>query len=201
MFVKESAANVTTANKISICRILLVPLFIVEVLYYVDSGNEVWRLVALLAFALAAISDAVDGYLARRYNQHSELGRILDPLADKFLLVSGIVLLSLKNDPYLQRIPLWLTATILSRDVLLVVGLVVIQITCGKVTVRPVMIGKAATVLQMVCVLWVLLKWSPQALLGIALAAAICTGLSGIIYLFDGIRQLSASPSSSATPR
>jgi cardiolipin synthase len=200
VFVKESAANVTTANKISICRILLVPLFIVEVLYYVDSGNEVWRLVALLAFALAAISDAVDGYLARRYNQHSELGRILDPLADKFLLVSGIVLLSLKNDPYLQRIPLWLTATILSRDVLLVVGLVVIQITCGKVTVRPVMIGKAATVLQMVCVLWVLLKWPPQALFGIALAAAICTGLSGIIYLFDGIRQLSASPSSSATP-
>jgi cardiolipin synthase len=201
VFVKESAPNVTTANKISICRILLVPLFIVEVLYYVDSGNEVWRLVALLAFALAAISDAVDGYLARRYNQHSELGRILDPLADKFLLVSGIVLLSLKNDPYLQRIPLWLTATILSRDVLLVVGLVVIQITCGKVTVRPVMIGKAATVLQMVCVLWVLLKWPPQALLGIALAAAICTGLSGIIYLFEGIRQLSASPSSSATPR
>jgi len=190
----------TTANKITISRIFLVPLFIIEVLYYVDSGNELCRFLALLCFAIAAITDGVDGYLARRYNQHSELGRILDPLADKLLLVSGVVLLSLKNDPYLQRIPLWLTATILSRDVLLVVGMIVIQITCGKVTVRPVMIGKVATVLQMISVLWVLLKWPPQALFAIALATAACTGLSGIIYVFDGIRQLNASPSSSATP-
>jgi cardiolipin synthase len=189
----------TTANKITICRILLVPLFIVGVLYYTDSGNEVYRLIALLAFAVAAISDAVDGYLARRYNQHSELGRILDPLADKILLISGVVLLSMKNDPYLQRIPMWLTTTIISRDVLLILGLIVIHHACGKAVVRPVMIGKIATVLQMICVLWALLKWPPAALFGIALAAAICTGLSGIIYVFDGVRQLSASPSSSAS--
>jgi len=189
----------TTANKITICRILLVPLFIVGVLYYTDTGNEVYRLVALLAFAVAAISDAVDGYLARRYNQHSELGRVLDPLADKILLISGVVLLSLKNDPWLQRIPMWLTTTIISRDVLLILGLIVIHHACGKVIVRPIMIGKIATVLQMVCVLWALLKWPPGALFGIALAAAICTGLSGIIYVFDGVRQLSASPSSSAS--
>jgi len=189
----------TTANKITICRILLVPLFIIEVLNYVDRGNEVHRLIALLSFALAALSDAIDGYLARRYNQHSELGRVLDPLADKILLVSGVVLLSLKNDPYLQRIPMWLTATILSRDVLLVLGLVVIHHACGKVVVRPVMLGKIATVLQMICVLWALLKWPANALLPLSVAAAVFTGVSGIIYVIDGIRQLSASPSSSAT--
>lgn len=190
---------VTTANKITICRIFLVPIFIVEVLYYTDNGNEIHRLVALLLFAIASISDGIDGYLARRYNQHSELGRILDPLADKVLLIAGIVLLSLKNDPYLARIPMWLTATILSRDVLLVLGLAVIYYTCGKVTVRPVIIGKVATVLQMICVIWILLKWPNGAIFGIALAAAICTGVSGILYIFDGVRQLSASPSSSAT--
>src|SRR3954471_11565273 len=133
----------TTANKITICRILLVPLFVVEVLYYTDNGNEVYRLVALLVFGLASLSDAIDGYLARRYNQHSELGRILDPLADKLLLIAGIVLLSLKNQPYLDRIPIWLTVTILSRDALLILGMLLIYYTCGKVNVRPILIGKA----------------------------------------------------------
>jgi len=190
----------TTANKVTIVRILLVPFFIVLVLYYVQGGGEVFRLAAVLTFALATLSDGVDGYIARRYRQHSELGRILDPLADKLLLVSGIVLLSLKNEPYLDRIPMWLTATILSRDVLLLIGLVVIHYICGRIKVRPVLIGKAATVLQMTCILWGLLKWNANWLLGWAIGAAVCTGVSGMIYVFEGVRQLSASPSSSPAP-
>src|ERR1039457_7517652 len=90
----------TTANKITIFRILLIPFFVVEVLYCMKSGNEVHRLSAILIFATAAICDGVDGYIARRYNQKSELGAILDPLADKLLLVSGIVLLSFDRSPY-----------------------------------------------------------------------------------------------------
>jgi len=189
----------TTANKVTILRILLVPFFIVQVLYYVDTGNETYRWLAIVSFAIASISDGVDGYISRRYNQHSELGKILDPLADKLLLVSGVVLLSLKNEPHLNRIPMWLTATILSRDALLILGLVIIQQVCGKVRVRPVMVGKVATVLQMACVLWSLLKLPLHLLFPLAIAAAACTGISGIIYVFDGMRQLSASPSSSAT--
>jgi cardiolipin synthase (CMP-forming) len=191
----------TTANKITIFRILLVPLFIVQVLYYADTGKEVYRLVAILSFALASISDGIDGYIARHYNQHSELGKILDPLADKMLLISGVVLLSLKNEPYLHRIPLWLAVTILSRDVLVLIGLVVIQQVCGKITVRPVLVGKAATVLQMACVLWGLLKWDADWLFIWALCAAVCTGISGLIYVVEGIRQLSASPASSPAPK
>lgn len=187
----------TTANKITIARILLVPLFVVQVLYYTQTGNEVYRLLALLCFAVAAISDGIDGYLARHYNQHSELGRVLDPLADKMLLVAGVVLLTMKNEPYLERIPMWLTATIVSRDVILIVGMVIIHYICGKVRVRPVILGKVATVLQMSCVLWVLLQWSESFLFYLALAAAVCTGASGIWYVLDGVRQLSASPSSS----
>lgn len=188
---------VTTANKITIVRVLLVPFFIVQVLYYVNTGNEWYRLSAVLCFAIAAISDGVDGYIARRYNQISELGKILDPLADKLLLVSGIVLLSLKNEPYLERIPLWLTVTILSRDALLILGLVVIHYVSGKFAVRPIMIGKIATVLQMITVLWALLKFPLNWLFVLAVAAAACTAISGIIYILEGVRQLSASPSSS----
>lgn len=192
----------TTANKITILRILLIPFFVVEVLYYVKTGNEAHRAVALLTFAVAAICDGVDGYIARHYNQWSELGTILDPLADKLLLVSAVVLLSFDNAPHLGQIPLWLTGTIIGRDMLLLIGLIVIQITVGRVKVRPHFLGKIATVLQMVSVLWILLGWDAgwgaQWTFGWTLSAGVCTGISGLLYVWDGVRQLSASPSSSA---
>ena len=68
----------TTANKITILRILLIPFFVVEVLYYGKTGNELHWLLAILCFAVAAICDGVDGYIARRFNQQSRLGQILD---------------------------------------------------------------------------------------------------------------------------
>ncbi len=187
----------TTANKITILRILLTPFFVVEALYYVTTGNEVYRLMAILSFAVAAICDGVDGYVARRYNQRSELGAILDPLADKLLLVSGIVLLSF-NWRYLDSIPLWLTCTIIGRDVLILTGVIVIQITIGKLSVKPRVFGKIATVLQMITVIWILLKWDSKWLQRCALAAAIFTGASGLLYVWDGVRQLSAHPASNA---
>lgn len=191
----------TTANKITIFRILLVPFFIVEVLSYVDDGEELHRFLAIAAFLLASVCDGVDGYIARRYNQRSELGAILDPLADKLLVVAGIVLLSLHHEQYLPHLPLWLTATVISRDVLLLIGLVVVHYACGKVTVKPHLIGKVATVLQMVTVCWALLKLPAGWLHWFALGAAVCTGGSGVIYIFYGVRQLSASPASSPAPK
>jgi len=191
----------TTANKITILRILLVPFFITQVIYYVQEGLEYHRLLALLSFALAAVSDGIDGYIARRYDQRSELGALLDPLADKLLLVSGIVLLSLDNEPFLPRIPLWLTATILSRDVLLLIGLAVIYYACGKVAIQPVLMGKIATVLQMTCVVWGLLKWDAGWLMIWSVGAVIFTGASGIIYVYRGVRQLSTSPTSAPSPK
>jgi cardiolipin synthase (CMP-forming) len=187
----------TTANKITILRILLVPFFVVETLYYTKEGQEIYRVLALVSFAVAAICDGVDGYVARRYNQRSELGAVLDPLADKLLLVSGIVVLSFDHSPYLQTIPLWLTGTIIGRDILLLIGLLVIQMVVGKITVRPRMVGKIATVLQMVVVLWILLQWGQKWLRVWIWGTAIFTGISGLLYVWDGSRQLSAHPSSS----
>ena len=113
----------TTANKITILRILLIPFFVVEVLYYVKAGDELHRLLAILSCAVAAICDGVDGYIARRYNQRSELGAILDPLADKLLLVSGIVVLTFDRRPYLESVPLWLTGTVIGRDLIILIGM------------------------------------------------------------------------------
>ena len=197
-------AAMTTANKITILRILLIPFFVVEILYYVETGNELHRLVALLAFAVAAILDGVDGYVARRYKQWSELGTVLDPLADKLLLVSGIVVLSFDHAPRLGQIPLWLTGTIIGRDLLLGIGVVIIRLVVGKITVQPRITGKIATVLQMALVLWILLKWSgPHAewLKIISLGAGLFTGASGLFYVWDGTKQLGSHPASSPTQK
>lgn len=188
----------TTANKITILRILLVPFFIVQVLYYVNGSGDLHRILSLIAFAAAAISDGIDGYIARRYNQRSELGAILDPLADKLLLVSGIVLLSCHHAEYLTQLPLSLAATVISRDALLLIGLVVIRYIGGQVIVRPHITGKIATVLQMGCVLWVLMKFDEGWLRLWAAGATCFTGISGAIYVIAGVHQLSRSPASSA---
>jgi CDP-diacylglycerol--glycerol-3-phosphate 3-phosphatidyltransferase len=194
---------VTTANKITILRILLIPFFVVELIYYIETGNEIHRLVAILSFAIAAVLDGVDGFIARHYNQKSELGAILDPLADKLLLVSGIVTLSFNHGSFLGQIPLWLTGTIIGRDVLILIGMVVIQLTVGKVAVQPRIIGKCATVLQMVVVIWILLKWdqhfNPLWVKYLMAGAAICTGASGLLYVWDGVKQLGSHPASSPT--
>jgi cardiolipin synthase (CMP-forming) len=195
--------GMTTANKITILRMLLIPFFVVETLYYVENGNEIHRLLAILSFAVTAILDGVDGYIARRYNQRSELGAVLDPLADKLLLISGVVLLSFDHSPRLGQIPLWLTGVIIGRDLLLLIGFAVIRLTVGKVIVRPRAIGKLATVFQMVAVLWILLEWDRDLNLrwfkAWKLGAGVCTGLSGLLYVWDGVKQLGQHPASLAS--
>ncbi len=189
----------TTANKVSIFRILLVPFFIVQLIYYVETGRIVHWLLGLVSFVVAALSDALDGYLARRYHQHSELGAVLDPLGDKLLLVVALLFLSQNNAPYFSQIPLWMVVTVLSRDLMVVLGMAIIYFVCGHFSGRPHWSGKAGTVLQMVTVAWTLLKGDEGWLFYMALSAALFTGLSGVIYLREGVHQLSASPSSTPT--
>jgi CDP-diacylglycerol--glycerol-3-phosphate 3-phosphatidyltransferase len=191
----------TTANKVTICRILLVPFFVMAVIYYVKTGVEFYRWLAISCFGVAAVSDAVDGFIARHFNQWSELGMMLDPLADKLLLVSAIILLSLHNEPHLSGIPIWLTVTILSRDVILIIGFVLIHFVAGGMPVKPHLTSKVATVLQMAAVLWTLFKLDAQWHHILCITTGVFTGLSGLIHLFQGMRVLAKHPASSATPK
>ena len=155
---------------------------------------------AILSFAVTAILDGVDGYIARHYHQISELGKILDPLADKLLLVSAVVVLSFDHAPRLGQIPLWLTGTIIGRDLVILIGFFVVRLTVGNVTVHPRVTGKIATVFQMVAVVWILLRWdflvSARCLELWVLGAGLFTAASGFLYVWDGMKQLGTHPSS-----
>lgn len=186
--------TMTTANKITIGRILLVPVFISEVIYYAHTGQEGYRWGALAAFALASLGDAADGFVARHYNQRSELGAMLDPLADKLLVISAIILLSLENHGRFTPIPMWFTVTILSRDAILIIGMAVIHYTMGKIKVRPRIVGKIATICQMAFVLWIILGWDARALPWLCAVAGVFTVVSGLLYILDGVSQLNSHP-------
>lgn len=184
-----------TANQVTLFRIALVPVFVALMVGYVRTGTEWLRWLGVLAFAVAAISDAVDGYLARRYDQQSELGAWLDPLADKLLLVSALLLLVWDGGARLPDVPRWLVGAVLCRDVLLALGMVVIYRIRGArgAQVRPRFIGKLATVLLIAVLCWAFLKWDETWLWRGALAAAVCTTVSGLLYLGDWVRLMNRS--------
>ncbi|MDQ2867058.1 MAG: CDP-diacylglycerol--glycerol-3-phosphate 3-phosphatidyltransferase [Verrucomicrobiota bacterium] len=189
----------TTANKITLVRILMIPAFVTMAIYYgqsIERGEPLeWqRLAAILLFLIAAVSDGLDGYVARRYNQRSALGVVLDPIADKGLLLSGIITLSISNwskvDPDYGHFPLWFPVLVISRDIVILVGTGVLYFLNGKVHVRPSWTGKVATVLQMAAIGWVMLQLHKPPLLAVVAAAALFTFISGIVYVLSGIRQL-----------
>ncbi len=183
----------TFATKITIFRILLIPVFIGTAMYYADSvaqgrRDETLRWLTVAVFALAALSDAVDGYVARKMNQRSRLGAILDPLADKLLLVSAILTLTFTTWP--QRFPIWFPLLIISRDLAVMGGTFLIEHFVGHCRIAPHWTGKMATFTQIFAVLWIMLDIrSPDILWPTCLAAGF-SAFSGFYYMAGGIRQM-----------
>ena len=191
----------TTANKITLIRILMIPAFVLMAIYYgasIKRGEPLeWqRYTAIGIFLVAAVSDGLDGYIARRYNQKSALGVILDPIADKGLLLSGIITLSISNwsDVGAQygQFPTWFPVLVISRDAVILIGSAVLHVLNGQVRVQPSWTGKVATFLQMAAIAWVMLQLMFIPLLYVVAAAGLFTFISGIIYVTDGFRQLGA---------
>jgi cardiolipin synthase len=181
----------TLANKITIARILLIPLFVLFAIYYgrsVEQGQpEEWqRWAAVMVFLVAAVTDSLDGWAARRFGQRSRLGAVLDPIADKGLLLTAIITLSLSKWTY--AFPLWFPVLVIGRDAVIVMGCVVLKHLNGDLEVRPSLWGKTATALQMVAIAWVMLQL-PFHLYSVY-AAGLFTLISGIGYLLDGITRL-----------
>jgi cardiolipin synthase len=130
--------NLTTANQLTILRMLLIPAFVIQLVY----GYPGWALVTFLA---AAATDLLDGLIARIAGQKTDLGAWLDPMADKLLLVTMFVMLTLPDIGSPNRLPLWFTVLVISRDVAIVVTVAVINLAVGHRTFRPSIFGKVAT--------------------------------------------------------
>jgi CDP-diacylglycerol--glycerol-3-phosphate 3-phosphatidyltransferase len=192
----------TTANKVTIARILMIPVFVMMAIYYGHDKDPWQRWCAIAVFVIAAASDGVDGYIARHYNQRSRLGVILDPIADKGLLLAGIITLSFSNWAY--EFPIWFPVLVVTRDIVIVGGALALHYLNGTVRVRPSWTGKTATALQMIaialCMLQLNFFQTTLVLGGNAFKvnfldlpvwlAGFFTLISGFGYVADGIAQL-----------
>ena len=184
--------RMTLANKITIARLCLIPIFGIFAWGYgasVVRGRpaERVRVIAAFVFILAAATDGLDGFVARRLNQRSRLGAILDPIADKGLVMTAIVVLALSNPS--ENFPIWFPIAVIGRDAILVTGFLALSKTIGHVQVRPSKIGKTATLLQIAAILWLLLGIKRIGQIYLTALATVFTVASGLGYVVDGIRQ------------
>ncbi|MBP7216704.1 MAG: CDP-alcohol phosphatidyltransferase family protein [Candidatus Omnitrophica bacterium] len=178
------------ANKVSTFRILSVPFFVACLIYY-SPTRDYLRFIALAIFVLGVISDAVDGYIARKGKQVSKAGAVLDPLGDKLLLISAYICLFARQDlPAGIFFPLWLTLIVISRDVIIMLGAMVIFVVKHDINVVPTKWGKFTTTFQMLAVIGVLVQWHFAYVLW--WVAVIFTVVSGIDYIRKGFMTLYA---------
>lgn len=173
----------TIPNAITIVRLFLVPV----VIYALLSGEVGW---ALACFLIAGISDGIDGFIARHFNQRSRLGAYLDPVADKLLLVSVFVVLGLMGE-----LPLWLVMVVVSRDGLIVAAVMLSTVMAHPVVVRPLLVSKANTALQIVLVAVVLSELAFQTSFGalrplLVIGSGALTAASAAAYLVDWLKHM-----------
>lgn len=178
----------TVANQLTLLRMLLIPALVILVIY----GMNGW---ALVVFVAAGVTDALDGLLARWWGQPTTLGALLDPMADKLLLISTFVVLTLPALDLPNRFPVWLTVLVISRDVIIVVTVAVVNFAIGRRTFPPSMLGKVATLIYILTVAVTLLfNWLGRT--SVVVDAAVCAALaitlvSGLHYIVHAARVLS----------
>jgi len=167
-------------NTLTILRILSIPVFVIFLLY--DRF-----FIALLVFIGAGITDGLDGLIARVFHQRTIIGAYLDPIADKLMILTSFIVLAI-----LGVIPSWLTVIVIARDVIILLGVLVLQLTAHKVEIKPIFMGKASTVMQLVTVAWSLV--TPFSMVMRSVFPAIIwvtaglTALSGLFYIYIGTK-------------
>lgn len=170
------------ANNITIIRFILIPFFIASVLY--------GRLhMALAIFIVAFISDGLDGYIARHFNQKTKLGAMIDPLADKLLIVSAFIcLVFIDREDFTIVLPPYVPVIIISRDIMILLGSILIYMLKGDLEVKPNILGKITTFFQMITIITVLMQLRVSII--IWNVAIILTVMSGLVYLIRGNKIL-----------
>lgn len=185
------AVCLTIPNIITLFRFMLVPLVVFSLL----AGEWTW---AFGGFVVAALSDGIDGFIARNFNQRSELGAYLDPIADKILLVSIFVMLG-----YMGHLPLWLVIAVVSRDALIIGGVLLSTVMGNPVAMKPIFVSKANTVVQLILASLVLASLALDFSSGLIFDSLVylCGGLtiaSGAAYLVSWIKHMGGYVDASA---
>ena len=176
----------TPANQLTLLRVLLAPAFVILTVY----GYFGW---ALIVFGIAGLTDLFDGLIARTFSSRTNLGAWLDPMADKLLIVATVIVLTVPGLGLMNKLPVWLTILIISRDLLIVLTVAVINFATGHREFRPSIYGKIATATYILtCVIIMYFNYaertSPFVTVGIYASAAI-TLISGFHYVF-GITKI-----------
>ena len=177
----------TVANQLTLLRMLLIPALVILVVY----GLNGWALVVLVG---AGLTDALDGILARWWGQGTTLGALLDPMADKLLLISTFVVLTIPSLDLPNRLPIWLTVLVISRDVIIVVTVAIVNLSIGHRTFQPTMWGKLATLVYLLtAAVTMYFNWlgRPSALVDMAIYATLgVTIVAGLHYIAHASRVL-----------
>jgi cardiolipin synthase len=188
-------AVLTAANQLTLVRLILVPVFALFMLYQLPG----W---ALVTFAVAGVTDAFDGMIARRTGQETALGAWLDPMADKLLVATMFVVLTIPGLGQTVRMPLWLTVLVLSRDIAIVLTVAVVNLAVARRTFRPSKLGKVTTVVYVLTgVVMLYANYRREALLIVTIAvyaSLILTLASGSQYIARVARGFAADDD--ATP-
>ena len=186
-----STKVLTIPNLLTFLRMALIPVFAILLVYH----REAW---ALAVFTIAGVSDGVDGFIASRLNQESELGTIIDPIADKLLMTTAFVMLTLASvmgTPRHLPVPFWVTATVIGRDVAIVAIAGAINVMTGFRGFKPSRLGKASTFVQVVGVILILVAAVFPSLNGFYLPTVYTTVVafavfSGFHYIFHVARLM-----------
>jgi len=178
------------ADKLSILRIILIPLFVSFLIY--SRAHPYLKYIALGIFGLAVLSDFFDGLVARIKKEKSEIGKVIDPLADKLLLLTAFLCLYFLKE---FSIPPWVVLIVVSRDLIILLGVLILHFLKIEVPIVPSVWGKLTTFFQMFTILSVLLDlkfafiiWS---------IAVFFTVVSGIGYIMRGVRSINVASSHS----
>lgn len=178
----------TLANELSLFRILITPFFVSALIYF-SPQHTYFREAALILFSLAALSDLIDGFIARRFKQKTAFGAIIDPLADKILLISAfITLASIKTFPAALKLPTWLPIIVISRDAVIILGIALIHTLKKEFEIFPTILGKLTTFFQMMTVISVIARFNFAPV--VWTMTAVFTVVSGIQYIKRGLKVL-----------
>ena len=177
----------TVANQLTLLRMLLIPALVILVVY----GLNGWALLVLIG---AGLTDALDGILARWWGQRTTLGALLDPMADKLLLISTFIVLTIPSLDLPNRLPIWLTVLVISRDVIIVVTVAIVNLSIGNRTFQPTLLGKLATLVYLLtAAVTMYFNWlgRPSGLVDAAIWATLgVTLVSGLHYIWHASRVL-----------